>query len=274
MDCPRKKQSSLNACEGFYLNKIRYDTGTYNAKLLLEDENGGTDEFVKSWYPVSHVQVVIAGGENFVGTYKHTECMKFASGNKHMWDKCASVPYLQSFKRRLVMRAERIDESGNRNLNKIRFEYLTKVEKVKVLREKNKVIEMKSSDLFLLEQKALRLKLRVRSLKERLTEFSRRGDMKAICHQLTKADEKGLLKEKRVLMDTLETVSKNFYVKGKTGQRYKRSVKQFYESLLIMDGPRECNFVAINLEGPISDAIYKWMKVKLEKFKPGLWEEL
>ena len=59
----KKKQSSLNACKGFYLNKIRYDTGTYDAKLLLEDENGGIYEFVKSWYPVSHVQVVIKGGE-------------------------------------------------------------------------------------------------------------------------------------------------------------------------------------------------------------------
>ena len=199
--------------------------------------------------------------------------MKFASGNKHMCDECASVPYLQSFKRRLVLRAERIDESGNRNLNNIRFEYLTKAGKVKVLRETNKVIEMKSSDLSLLEQTALRLKLRVLSLKERLTEFSRRGDMKAICHQLTKAEEKGLLKEKRILMDTLETVSKNFNVKGKTGQRYKKSVKKFYESLLIMGGPRICNFVAISLEGPSSDAIYKWRKVKLVKFKPGLWEE-
>ena len=69
-------------------------------------------------------------------------------------------------------------------------------------------------------QANIRLKLRVRSSKENLLEFSKRGDMKAICHLLTSAEQKGLLRDKHVLMDTLHIISRNFHVRGKTGGRF------------------------------------------------------
>ena len=49
-----------------------------------------------------------------------------------------------------------------------------------------------------------------------------------------------------------------------------KAVKDFYGSLLIMGGSKLCNFVAINLEGPSMNAVYKWRKLKLIKFNPGL----
>ena len=252
---------------------LRYDSGTYDAKILLNDEHIGVDRFQATWYPIPHANVELSKDEIYRGSYKHTQCLKFASEGKHICAKCQTIPNLPSFKRRILLRADKVNDDGKRDLNCIRFEYLNSVERLELLRLKNKELEKKDSSLFLVGQMNLRLKLRVRSFKERIREFSKRGDMKSICHQLVKADEKGLFKEKRVLMDTLDSVSRNFHVRGSQGRRYKDAVKRFYESLKIMGGPRICNFVAVNLEGPSLDAVYKWRKTNLIDFKPGITEE-
>ena len=156
-----------------------------------------------------------------MGTYKHTECLKFADKETHICSRCKSIPSLQSFKRHLLLRAERNKDDGTRDLSSIRYEYLTNAEAVKVSRAKNKEIESKESSLFLMQRKALGLKLRVRSLKEKIKEFEKRGDMKAICHQLTVAEQAGILDDKKVLLDTLEAVANNFQAKAACGRRYK-----------------------------------------------------
>ncbi len=76
-----------------------------------------------------------------------------------------------------------------------------------------------------------------------------------------------------MLVDTLETVAKNFHVKGVKGKRYKQSVRYIYERLLIIGGPKLCNFLSINLAGPLTDAVYQWRKVQMVKLKPGLLED-
>ena len=258
--------------KGFFSKKVTYANGTFDSNLLLNDQLGGVDDFKPSWYPVPLAKVIYRGVE-FHGTYKHADCMKFARGENKTCEKCKMIPNLQSFKRRLILRAEKIDEDGKRNLHSIRFEYLSQSEAVEVLREKNKSIEKKDADIFFMKQKNLRLKIRVRNLKEKLKEFGKRGDMKAICHQLVLAESNGSLADKKVLVDTLETVANNFHVQGAKGKRYKQSVRNFYESLLIMGGPKLCNFVSINLGGPSTDAVYKWRKLQMIKFKPGLLDD-
>lgn len=62
--------------------------------------------------------------------------------------------------------------------------------------------------------------MRLRNLKEKLEEYAKRGSMEAICHNLKKASEQGLFKDKTVLRDFLTTISKNLHVK-KQGKRYK-----------------------------------------------------
>ncbi len=114
----------------------------------------------------------------------------------------------------------------------------------------------------------MRLKIRIRTLKESLKEYSRRGDLKAIYYNLTKADQQGLLKDMTVFLDTIETVARNFQAKGPGGRRYKASVQQFYEALLILGGPKLCKFVSLNLQGPNIHTVYHWLQSNVIKFKP------
>ena len=81
--------------------------------------------------------------------------------------------------------------------------------------------------------------------------------MKAICHNLEKASEQGLFKDKTVLRDFLTTISKNLHVK-KQGKHYKASTKLFFEVVLIWGGPRLATFVVSNLFGPKIHSLYRW----------------
>ncbi len=67
--------------------------------------------------------------------------------------------------------------------------------------------------------------------------------MKSVCSQLSKAADEGLLADKAILKDTLESVARNFHV-SKKDQRYKGSTKLFFEVIKHWGGPRLANFVA------------------------------
>ena len=47
-----------------------------------------------------------------------------------------------------------------------------------------------------------------------------------------------------MLLDTLETIAENLHVKSIRGNRYKASVREFYEVILILGGPRLANFAS------------------------------
>ena len=170
----------------------------------------------------------------------------------------------------MILRAQKTDDLGERNTNRICFDYLTKTERLEALRKKNELLESKDSELFLLKQQNLQLKVRVRTLKESLKEYSRRGDLKAICYNLPKADQQGLLNDRTVFIDTIETVARNFQARSPRGRRYNASVQQFYEALLILGGPEVCNFVSLNLQGPNIHTVYHWRQSNVIKFKPGI----
>ena len=84
----------------------------------------------------------------------------------------------------------------------------------------------------------------MRSVTEKLKEFSRRGDLKAISYKLEKAGQQGMFSDKQVLRDMLECIANNFHVKGSQSKRYKALVQQFFEVVLIWGGPQLANFVA------------------------------
>ena len=97
----------------------------------------------------------------------------------------------------------------------------------------------------------------MRSIKEKLSEYAARGSMKAVCRQLVKADEQGLLKDHNVVVDMFATIAQNLHVQ-KNGKRYKMSVQMFFEVLLNWGGPRLANFVASNINGPEIHSVYRW----------------
>ena len=111
------------------------------------------------------------------------------------------------------------------------------------LDEQKKQLDMKDSTIFFISAKNLRLKIRLRSIREKLAEYARRGSMKAVCYNLQKAADSGLLENKNTLKGMLETVARNFHVE-KNGKRYQAPFKLFLEVLLQWGGPRIANFVA------------------------------
>lgn len=232
---------------------------------MLNDSKPGTDEGKQSWYPepfYSFESTDTSSGlsTEIRGTFRSSQCKrvscKFITADG-MCSSCANILNLPSFRKRLLLRSKKTTDTGERVLSCVRNEYLTTEEMAEKVTQQKEKLDTLQSKLFFEASKNLRLKMRVRNLKEKLEEYAKRGSMKAICHNLEKASEQGLFREKTVLMDFLTTISKNLHVK-KQGKRYKASTKLFFEVVLIWGGPRLATFVATNLFGPEIHSLYRW----------------
>ena len=106
----------------------------------------------------------------------------------------------------------------------------------------------------------------------KLSEYSKRGSMKAVCHQLNRAAQDGKLESEKVLKEVLATCGNNI-CKKKQGKRYNKTVKEFYEVLMYWGGPRIATFVALNLLGPEVHTLYRWRKKKDIDLEEGIVEE-
>ena len=131
---------------------------------------------------------------------------------------CRNIPKLNSFRNRLTTRSSRIHEKCERDLHSIRNDCLTVSEMQRKPGSQQEKLDDQSSKLFLLTQENLRLKLKVRLLRDKLNEFAKRGSVDAICHQLKNAAAKGMLDDKVVLKDLLESTAQNFHVKSSNGK--------------------------------------------------------
>ena len=149
-------------------------------------------------------------------------------------------------------------EAAERDVSKIRNDYLTTNEIDNKIVDRRNVIQRKDSEIFFLRRKLAQAIVRKRELKEELKEFAKEGNMKAICKRLTKAYDGKKLENKHVFFGLLQSVTKNFHIKGNTGKRYPAPLRKFYESLLIMGGSKIAMFVALNLEGPMMSSVYTW----------------
>ena len=95
----------------------------------------------------------------------------------------------------------------------------------KQLKHQEENLSITKFQLFFMSSKNIRLKIRVRSIKEKLSEYTARSSMKEVCRQLVKADEQGLLKDHNVVVDMFATIAQNLHVQ-KNDKKYKRcSVK-------------------------------------------------
>ena len=160
---------------------------SFNVKLLINDVKVGEDDSKTSWYPLPFVTVNLKKHTTeFKGTFKHVKCTGYVMKEGNICELCKGIPTLPSFKKRLLLRTLNVND-GNRDLTKVRFDYMTKTEQLNLLQKKSEELKKCRSDAFFLKSKHIRLKLRTRTLREKLTEFSSRGDIKAIYHKLVKA---------------------------------------------------------------------------------------
>lgn len=174
-----------------------------------------------------------------------------------MCSACNSIPKIDSFRLKLQRRSDSRGDSNETDTSKTNFTYLPRDELLFKLRETKEQLECCRSQVFLLSSALACVKQRTHSLKDKVKEFSRRGDISAIGYNITKAYKEGKLKEKAGLVNILDTISQNL-CKKKKGKRYSATSKDFYEVLLTMGGPRLCDFVSQNLDGPHVHSAMVW----------------
>ena len=174
-----------------------------------------------------------------------------------MCSACNSIPKIDSFRLKLQRRSDSRSDSNETDTSKTNFTYLPRDELLFKLRETKEQLEYCRSQVFLLSSALARVKQRAHSLKDKVKEFSRRGDISAIGYNITKAYKEGKLKEKAGLVKILDTISQNL-CKKKKGKRYSATSKDFYEVLLTMGGPRLYDFVSQNLDGPHVHSAMVW----------------
>jgi hypothetical protein len=243
---------------------------------MLKDHKVGQDEKEDTWFAEPNYAFKMYIGDELAkmtGTFRHVKCTRAAPEGTfvaNMCYNCRTVPNLKSFRKRALKRNNKMDHNARGPTTN--FQNMNHDEMLSKLREMREEIKSRDSQLFFLTSEIARLKIRVRTTKEKLKEFARRGDMKGIAHKLQMAAEQGLFKDQGTLFDLLDTVSRNLHVK-KQGRRYKASVEQFMEVILIWGGPRLADFVSQNLLGPHLHTIYKWRQQKQPHVKPGLYEQ-
>ena len=225
-------------------------------KYLLDEGEPGKDCGESSWYSDKHASICIDDTE-LKGTIRSTNCKSFVikgKGRRNMCSECQNVEFLQSFRLRLVKRAEKGNDRITTNINNNK---LTNTERLKKLKSQAEHIQTLQSNNFFLMSKNLRCKIRIRNLKESLKEYAARGSIKAFAYKLELASQSGLLKQKQFMLDAIGTFAQNLHVKKK-GKRYPTSQKLLYEALSYMGGPKMVCFYALNFEGPDIHTVFRW----------------
>ena len=246
-----------------------------DTSVLLDDLKGGLDDGEKTWYADTNCKYQVMskdGSTTYMrGSFRSEQCLKLVRVKiKEQFSSttcaaCEEIVHSRSFR----ARALRTNRKESKARTHVREEYLTVSELKSQHREVKAKYRQLRGKMFFAKSKLLKQMLRSKDLKEKLIEFSKRGSISAICHQLSVAAETGQLDNRHVLKDVLSTTAQNFHVQ-KEGNRYKGSLKMFYEVLLTWGGPRLASFVALNLNGPEVHSIYRWRKEKDVQLSVGL----
>ena len=234
---------------------------------LLEDNVEGRNDFKVTWYCDRYYKT-----SSTTGTFRSIDCAKIGHFSNDICCHCEGIPKLQSFRKRALLRQKKTAVGGERNTQFINNKYLNSAEANQKLQKQKEQIERIESQLFFVTKQQLHLKLRRRTLQEKVAEFASRGSLKGVCQQLIKADMEGRLSYQDLLVQMLQTVANNFN-KKKQGQRYKSSVQQFCKVLLLWGGPRLAQFVAMNLAGPEIHSVFRWRKSGARYMQKGLSKE-
>ena len=102
---------------------------TVNPKVLINDTKPGENDSNISWYPEPHyrfVRICKESSKEMTGTFRSSECLRCAdvgTFKNDMCSVCEGVPKLPSFKKRLLLRSERIGSDGKRNNSTIRNDF-------------------------------------------------------------------------------------------------------------------------------------------------------
>lgn len=198
---------------GYHLNQVKYGDTIPKAEIL--------------WYGEPFFQ-----SGTITGTFRHRDCRRFASAGtfvNSICSACYSIPRIDSFRLKLHRRTDsNVSDSSKTNFT---YMYLPRDQLLVKLREAKEQVECYKSRVFLLSSELARVRQKVHSLRDKMKEFAKRGDISAIAFNIVRAHKEGRLKEKAGLMNIVDTISKNL-CKKKKGKRYSATTKDFYEVLL------------------------------------------
>ena len=121
-----------------------------------------------------------------------------------------------------------------------------KNEKMAALRKKLKLQVLLSLRL---SQMLARTKGRKKRLADKISMYSKRGNVSVIIENLHRAFDKGCLRGKSNTLKFLKNVPSNL-TRSTHGKCYSKAAKCLYDALRIIGGPRSAWLLAYNLKGP------------------------
>lgn len=147
-----------------------------NPKILLHDLKPIEDKGKVSWYPEPFFVLNETGQKTTTETFRSTNCLRAADAVTFPDDMClacSNIPKLESFRKRILLRNEKTGKDTNKqDTTSVRNEYLTSKEMVEKLEEQKEKLDQKGDQLFFVTSKAVRLRIRAGSLRDKLKEYS------------------------------------------------------------------------------------------------------
>ena len=152
-------------------------------------------------------------------------------------------------------------ENHQERQKSVRFDYRSKEELLATLKESRENEEQLKDKIFNLSSSLKRASSSRETVKGKLNDICKRGGYEEIAYNVYRAIKKGKTSGKEGALDMLKTISQNLRKESSSkGKRYKqcKTTSEFYESLLLMFGPKACLFVADNNWGPSIDIVKHW----------------
>ena len=184
---------------------------------------------------------------------------------------CRKIPQIDSFRLQLQRKVKQKDATDEQ-LMSTNLKYQPHNILVDRVVKLNAEVKACKSRNFLLGSELARTKRRKSSFKDRLEELCKRGNVKGIGYKIEKAYDEGKLKDKASLVSILQTVSQNL-TRSKKGKWYNVTYQEFFEVILTLGGPRLCNFISVNLDGPHLYTVMEWRKHRVIAYVLGEHKE-
>ena len=192
-------------CFGFWKRGVTYGTERYDTTVLLGD-NAGRD-----WYANTKLEFTLPrnhrfGAKMIKGSFFHRQCRGVSDSGVSLDDftcnRCASIPDLDDFKKRLQRRTDdshSISNGGARLDQMPQAALLTAARTIKGQRDQYR------HDIRFLVSKLAAAQARAKSWRSRVAESAKRGEVKRLTDELTAAYAGGKFKGKRALFNFSKT---------------------------------------------------------------------
>ena len=222
----------------------------YNPKVLLEDLRGRT------WYAEKHVEFNLPGTprRRIKGSFRSTSCSLVSRGSEafhhFMCNACAGIPRELDFRRRLERRDEETPLSARARHDQMPDD-VARAALARISREKERL----RRNCFFLCSKLAATNVRLRAWRDRVKDTARRGELKRVTDELTKAYDDGKFQEKRALWAFIKDLVHSTHLASGDGQRsrgmkWSESTNRFFAVIRKFGGPRTQKFFYDNIGGP------------------------